>query len=116
MNQGFLEALKLIGSALAGLIIMGTVYTGFVTIVGGRVIPWLSEKEMRSIVQEELLSFRSELNLVETQINRQICIDYNDRLKRANAALTRNVADMMALDLRVASLIALKNIPGCDIQ
>lgn len=116
MNTGFLEALKLIGAALAGLIVMGTVYTGFVTVVGGRVIPWLSDKETRVIVQEELLNFRSELNIVETQINRQICIDYNDRLKRANAALTRNAADMMALDLRVASLIALRNIPGCEIQ
>jgi len=102
------EYAKLLISACAALAFVGTVYTGFVTMVGGRVVPWLSVAETQHLIDANVMGLREESD-------RRECEDYRNRLSRARAALGRDNSDMVAHDLESASLAKIKTIQGCAI-
>lgn len=87
-----------------GVLIAG--YTGFVTGVGGRVVPWATPDEVKIIVTEEISGLVDAANAME-------CEDYKDRRKRARAAIERDANDMVAADGLEAHNARIASIPGC---
>lgn len=101
-----LELAKTIGMALGALVLLSTIYSGFVGFVGGRVIPWLTESEIDGKIVVALAELKAQRNF-------DMCQDYTNRLARATAALQRNASDMVALDLANAARMQISNISGC---
>ena len=111
----FLDFVKLMGAAVAGMVALTSFYSGFVSLVGGRVVPWYSKTEIEGIIDSKLTGVTARLDWNDAMNNRQLCEDYTDRLIRGRAALDRNPADMTAKDLIFVASQKILSIPGCKI-
>lgn len=103
-----LDMAKLVSAAIAGMVFLASLYSGFVGLVGGRIVPWATPDEVRRIVAENIKGLQAESDQRE-------CKDYKDRLGRAVAALMRNADDLVAQDLRYASVQKIITITGCTL-
>lgn len=115
----FIEGGKLIAAAIAGLTAMGSVYVSFVTLVGGRVIPWESAAEIQAMMD---ISVRASEARTDAKFNRVFgyvdnlqCADYVDRYRRAQMSLARNPHDQTAQDLLYVSSMMIATIPSCHV-
>lgn len=113
------EGAKLIGAAVAGMIAMGSVYSGFVAVVGGRVIPWESQAEIQKLIDTSVQAAEAatdaKIKRVTDYSDYQQCRDYVDRLDRARMALMRNSHDQTALDLQYVASMTIATIPNCHV-